>query len=1097
VLLVGLLLTATATLHMKSSVEKTVGDRFFAQCNKIQNEIAERLDDHARILLSGAAFFNASDSVSRHEWRTYTQYRQFKYQLPGIQGLGFSLLIPAEELPQHILDIRREGFPSYQVSPEGKRQVYSAIIYLEPFSNRNRRAFGYDMFSEPVRRDAMERARDTNMPALSGKVALIQETGDEVQAGNLMYVPVYRKGMPVLTVEQRRAAIYGWVYSPYRMRDLMQGILGNRYENENRPLLQIFDGDEASLQSLLYEDLPDGDAKFSWGEARSLQQIPIDFNGHRWMVHFAQAGAWYSSVDYLRVWLTLAGGMLITLLMFALIRSLHNTSLEEQRIMRMFRQSDKSLRRSEERLALALQLGNAGSWGYNIETGKFWNSVEGARIYGLLPACGNTTLEVMEACIPEWERVHQALVALINEGQEYNLQYAINPADGSPAKFITSIARLERDQQGHPLEVLGFVQDITERKKAEEQLANEKYLQQMLLDNFPGVVLLLRVQTREVVVSNRAGINVGAVCGSTCFKTWGQSQSPCTWCLAQDMWTTGKEQSTVIEVGEKVFEGHWVPVTDDLFLHYSFDITERKRAEEKLLENEHVIQQALIISNSFAFDWNTVTDQVHRSASCKKIFGIDYEKMVNATSRDYSQHVHPDDRLRLEHLLLNLLPTADTYTTDYRLMLSDGTVVSLDETAQAYFDDTGKTTRIIGVSSDITKRKLAEEERTELERQLHQSQKIDSVGRLAGGVAHDYNNMLSVIIGRTELAQMRSHKPEFLHNDLDQILQAAMRSRDITQQLLAFARKQIIAPRILDLNETVESMLTMLKQLLGENIDLVWQPKEGLWPVEMDPSQMDQILANLCINARDSIADIGKMTIETRMVTLDQAYCHDHAGFIPGDFVMLAVSDDGCGMDKETLDKIFEPFFTTKPTGKGTGLGLSMVYGVVKQSNGFINVYSEPNEGTTFKIYLPRHTGQIAEECEAVCGELLKGQGETVLVVEDETSILTLIEEMLSDFGYKVLAASSPSEAVDLANAHPGEIQLLITDVVMPKMNGRVLAGRLLQNHPQLKCLYMSGYTADVIAHHGVLDKGIHFIQKPFSRIDFSVHIRTALGLNA
>jgi PAS domain S-box-containing protein len=399
--------------------------------------------------------------------------------------------------------------------------------------------------------------------------------------------------------------------------------------------------------------------------------------------------------------------------------------------------------------------------------------------------------------------------------------------------------------------------------------------------------------------------------------------------------------------------------------------------------------------------------------------------------------------------------------------------------------------------NDITDRKRAEAEKENLQNQLQQSQKIESVGRLAGGIAHDFNNMLSVIIGRAELARMRSLNSASLPDDLDQILQAAMRSRDITQKLLAFARKQIIAPKVLDLNETVESMLTMLKQLLGENIDLAWQPKENLWPVEMDPSQMDQILANLCINARDAIADVGKMTIETRMVSLDQAYCHDHAGFIPGDFVMLSVSDDGCGMDKETLGKIFEPFFTTKGLGDGTGLGLSMVYGVVKQHNGFINVYSESDEGTTFKIYLPRYTGQIAEECEAVSGELLKGHGETVLVVEDEASILTLIEEMLSDFGYKVLAANSPSEALDLAKVYPGEIHLLITDVVMPEMNGRVLAGRLQLMHPQLKCLYMSGYTENVIAHHGILDKGIHFIQKPFSRIDFSVHIRAALGLDA
>ncbi len=517
-----------------------------------------------------------------------------------------------------------------------------------------------------------------------------------------------------------------------------------------------------------------------------------------------------------------------------------------------------------------------------------------------------------------------------------------------------------------------------------------------------------------------------------------------------------------------------------------------KRNTRKLLASERynrmLFEQSLIGLSVARMDGKLVDV----NSAYVNTIGRSIDETLNLTCWD----ITPEKYLLQEQQLLATLSTSGVYGPyEKEFIHKDGYLVPVQQ--RGLLIELNGEKHILSSIEDITERKLAEKERIELERQLHQSQKIESVGRLAGGVAHDYNNMLSVIIGRAELAQKRAYNPESLHNDLDQILQAAIRSRDITQQLLTFARKQIISPRVLDLNVAVESMLTMLKQLLGENIDLIWQPKEKLWPVEIDPSQIDQILANLCINARDAIADVGKMIIETDWVSLDQAYCHDHAGFIPGDFVMLAVSDNGCGMGKETLDNIFEPFFTTKPTGKGTGLGLSMVYGVVKQHNGFINVYSEPNEGTTFRIYLPRYKGQIAEECQATSGELLKGQGETVLVVEDETSILTLIKEMLSDFGYKVLAANSPSEALDLANTHPVKIQLLITDVVMPEMNGRMLAGRLQSMHPQLKCLYMSGYTADVIAHHGVLDKGIHFIQKPFSRIDFSVHIRTALALNA
>ncbi len=390
------------------------------------------------------------------------------------------------------------------------------------------------------------------------------------------------------------------------------------------------------------------------------------------------------------------------------------------------------------------------------------------------------------------------------------------------------------------------------------------------------------------------------------------------------------------------------------------------------------------------------------------------------------------------------------------------------------------------IATDITDLK-------KMETQLNQAQKMESVGRLAGGVAHDFNNMLGVILGHTELALLRIDDKHKLCSDLKEIQKAAKRSADITKQLLAFARKQTISPKQLNLNDTVESMLNMLRRLIGEDIDLVWQPATLLWPVKMDASQIDQILANLCINAKDAIDGVGKLTIETGRKSFDEEYCSEHPGFIPGDFVLLAVSDNGCGMDKDTLDNLFEPFFTTKAVGKGTGLGLATVYGIVKQNKGFINVYSEPGQGSTFKIYLPRiftdeDTDKAVPEKKAAAGGT-----ETILLVEDEPTILRMTRMMLERIGYSVLSAATPGEAIDLAKTHADEIHLLMTDVVMPEMNGRDLSRQITDLYPDIRLLFMSGYTANVIAHQGVLDEGVAFIQKPFSMADMTEKVREVL----
>ena len=310
--------------------------------------------------------------------------------------------------------------------------------------------------------------------------------------------------------------------------------------------------------------------------------------------------------------------------------------------------------------------------------------------------------------------------------------------------------------------------------------------------------------------------------------------------------------------------------------------------------------------------------------------------------------------------------------------------------------------------------------------------------------------------------------------------------------MLAFARKQTVAPKVLNLNETVMGMLKMLRRLLGEDIDLNWQPAPDLWLIKVDPSQIDQILVNLCVNARDAIADVGRLTIETGNSVFDQDHVLSHAGAVVGEYVRLAVTDTGCGMDEETQTHMFEPFFTTKGLGKGTGLGLATVYGAVKQNNGFIDFHSELGKGATFTIYLPRHAGAVEEQREEAdrSGEHSRA---TILLVEDEPAVLRITKNRLEELGYSVFSASTAGEAMRVAQEHAGAIHLLLTDVIMPEMNGRDLAAKLLSICPQTKCLFMSGYTADVIAEHGILEEGVFFIQKPFSTKELVAKMREIL----
>jgi two-component system, cell cycle sensor histidine kinase and response regulator CckA len=416
----------------------------------------------------------------------------------------------------------------------------------------------------------------------------------------------------------------------------------------------------------------------------------------------------------------------------------------------------------------------------------------------------------------------------------------------------------------------------------------------------------------------------------------------------------------------------------------------------------------------------------------------------------------------------------------------DGTLYTEEASISPVKNASGKIVNYVAVKRDISDQLI-------LERQFLQAQKMESVGQLAGGVAHDFNNKLGVILGNVDMVMDAVDPSEPIYEYLSEIHKAAGHSADLTRQLLAFARKQTIAPKPIDLNETIVSMLGILRRLIGENIQLAWIPGSHLWQVNMDPSQIDQILANLCVNARDAISGIGSIIIETSNVTIGQDYCDTHEGFRTGRFVKLTVSDDGCGMSREIRERLFEPFFTTKDVGKGTGLGLSTVYGIIKQNNGFINVYSESAKGTTFTAYLPCLTGNDVQESNVELHQPLLNGDETLLIVEDDTAFLKLTSNLLKKRGYRIITAKIPSEAIRLAAEHEGRIHLLITDVVMPGMNGKELSEHIKSIHAGLKVLYLSGYTANVIAHHGVLDQGVNFIQKPFRSEKLAAKVRDVL----
>jgi PAS domain S-box-containing protein len=513
---------------------------------------------------------------------------------------------------------------------------------------------------------------------------------------------------------------------------------------------------------------------------------------------------------------------------------------------------------------------------------------------------------------------------------------------------------------------------------------------------------------------------------------------------------------------------------------------ERARQRQELRRQERLLRQIIDANPSLIFvkDWDGRFVLVNQATA--EIYGTTVASLVGKTDADFNPnkdevaHFLRDDREVMSSARPKLVgeePVTNPATGEKRWFQTIKVPLRLPD------DDVPK---LLGVATEITERKRLEE-------QLLQSQKMEAVGQLAGGVAHDFNNILTAIVGYTDLLAEELGPGNRHLEDLEEIRKAARRAAALTRQLLAFSRKQVLEPRVIDLNAIVQNLDKMLRSLISENIELKTQLAGDIDAARADPNQIEQVIMNLAINARDAMPEGGSLTIETANVTLDENYAAQHVSVVPGSYVMLAVTDTGCGMDEDTQARIFEPFFTTKPAGRGTGLGLSTVYGIVKQSGGNIWLYSEPGKGTTFKVYLPSVDESPQDADKPAAPTLRHGGRETVLLVEDDEQLRRLAHRALASQGYTVLEADRGNTALDIARRHKGRIDLLLTDVVMPDINGTKLADMLRGARPELRVLFMSGYPDGAILHHGMLEHGVSYIAKPFTTEAVTRKVREVL----
>jgi PAS domain S-box-containing protein len=879
---------------------------------------------------------------------------------PEIRGMAWMPRVLAQGRAQHEATVRRQGLPGYDLHPVGSRAEYYPLAFLEPAEAFPARVLGLDGSTRPENPAAMERARDTGLPAVSDRLSLLRD-GDGF--GFVIFLAVYRGGRTPASVEERRQALEGFVSASFRpdlmMSRLLDPSLGEHVD------VELYDGSAATPEGLLYDRDPSAVAA-----APASRIVPLEFGGHGLTLRFATRPGFHALAERLVPYWVLGSGLLISVLAFVITLLQTRALTAARRLGAHLQAAERRLRQANERFELATSAVTSAIYDCAFRNGTVVWTQGLTELTGYrLDEAGPTSAWWLERVHPDDRaRVEERFKSTAASGSDFEAEYRFQAKDGRYLDVLDR-GRFVRDAAGRPVRIVGSMIDISARKRADAVVQTSEARHRAVLESAMDAIVGMDHEGRVTEFNPSAE------------RMFGRSRAD----------VLGRELASVI-IPPSYREAH-------------------RRGVARYLATGHTV-----------------------------ILGGRVE--VTALRAD---------------------------GTEFPVELTVTRVRTEDPPAfNAYI-------------RDLTEQKRAESARSSLEAQLQQAQKMEAVGRLAGGVAHDFNNLLTVITGRAHMLLTRLKPGEPMHRDVELIQKTSQRAVALTSQLLAFSRKQVVQPRVVELGPVVADLAPMLQRMIGEDLELSVGPVEGSGRVKVDPSQMQQVLMNLLVNARDAMPGGGRITVSIRDAEVNERTALGQANLPPGPYVTLAVSDTGTGMSAETAAHIFEPFFTTKDQGKGTGLGLSTVYGIVEQSRGHIEVQSELGRGTTFTIYLPRVAEPLTAGAPAEATRRLRTTARTVLVVDDEPEVLELATEILRRVGYSVLEASDGPAALEVAARHPGEIHLLMTDMVMPGMSGRDLAERMRARRASLRVLYISGYVQDASARAALASEHSAFVAKPFT----------------
>lgn len=980
-------LAATAAFWQVASSEfaRNSEQEFEFRVRQSVRRLEERMETYQQVQRGTQAFLLGAMQVKDQDFQLFVDSLKLPQRYPGIQGIALVELIQPNQLAEHTRSRQRDN-PNYRVHPPGERSIYSSITHIAPYTGLNLRAQGFDMLTNPTRRVAMERARDSGQAAASGKVRLIQENGRDEQAGLVMYFPVYARGTALGTLTQRRQHHIGWVGAPFRVNDLMTGLGGERSDDI---ALTIYDGPAINPAQQLYQSR--AKAARANGAAPLFRRVhAVQIAGQPWTLDLASSPHFEHRVHSTKPLLIAIVGSVASVLLGLLVWALANS---RRHALQLAARATDKLRASEFRWKYALEGAGDGVWDWNAATGRVVYSRRWKEMLGYQESDIGESNETFEALIhpDDLELVRTALATYVNTpGRSYSAEFRMLCKDGSWKWILARAMAVARDEDGKPLRTIGTHTDINRSKADEAALRHANAL-------------------------------------------------------------LASEQQRV----RLMFEH-----SHDAFIAVS--------------------------PEGLVTDWSPKAERMLGWAAHEAI-GADLARLIippalRAAHNAGFRHFVESGERRLAHNVVEV-----------EAVHRDGRLVPVELAIAGFPDLNGFA--VSAFVRDMSERKQAQRLEAQRSRDLEQarealmhSQKLEAVGKLTGGVAHDFNNVLHVIGGNLQLLKMTMGADQRLMQRLVSMQSAVDKGAKLSSQLLAFARRQPLQPTVVNLLQVVRGLDGLLRPALGDQYPLRFDLAPDLWHILVDVSQLENVMLNLVINARDAMPNGGPVTI-----VLANHVAHEvGAPLREGRYVRLSVSDTGTGMDEHVKSLAFEPFFTTKPVGKGTGLGLSMTYGFVKQSGGHIEIDTALGAGTTVSLYFPQSQDALTVTLQAEMDAAVGGN-EIILVVEDDPEVRSTAVTMLSGFGYRIVEAEDGDSAVKVLRAQQ-HIDLLFSDVVMPgAVSSTELARIAAEQFPGIAVLYTSGYTRDALSTGGRLDAGVQLLGKPYRAEQLAQKIRAVL----